>query len=401
MASILFVVADKTALLTADVEVRDRLVNTLGHTVTYESDNLLVGNESGYDLIFVSASVSSGQIGSKLINNTTPLIMGEAFVLDDMNITGTTSGTDFGSGTPGDEMTIGPDSHPITAGFSGDLVYQTADATRLFGDPVAAAIELAHVPLDTSQSMLFLLKSGDTLNVGTMQSERFVFAGWLYAANNQTNTADNWNADAQTIFDRMVDWALNGDALETGQVLEQDQSQAIASGKTKQIAQSTSLETAETLASEKLREVAAPIQTGTAQPITIAKAKTIAAPSETNSAQSIPNPAGGITNVEEIDAAGSIDSAKARAISAPIEAGAAQPFTATSVDQVNITIEADQAQALGSAKVKAISAVIETESAGVITQFIPTDFIPINQAMFVTPHARSLKSPNASRWVKP
>jgi hypothetical protein len=119
---ILFIVADPTGgAYTADALIKSRL-EALGHTVRYFDDN---NNEAAMedaaaaaDLVYISESVGSGNVHSKITEIEVPIIVGEPWAWDEMGMT-------LGSGGSGvvatNDLDIVNSGHYLAAGLSGTV----------------------------------------------------------------------------------------------------------------------------------------------------------------------------------------------------------------------------------------------------------------------------------------
>ncbi|MHC4118323.1 MAG: discoidin domain-containing protein [Planctomycetota bacterium] len=119
---ILFIVADPSgATYMADARIKTRL-EALGHTVRYFDDN---NNEAAMedaaaaaDLVYISESVGSGNVHSKITEIEVPIIVGEPWAWDEMGMTLASGGT--GAVATNDIEIVNP-GHYLAAGLSGTV----------------------------------------------------------------------------------------------------------------------------------------------------------------------------------------------------------------------------------------------------------------------------------------
>ena len=173
-ADVVFFVNNADALNAGDDGLA-LLLEDMGHSVFAAGhdelpvDQLDLANDN--DLVIISESVTSGNIGANLNETQTPIIVYEPFVFDDMDLTGPTSttsdfdGFDFGftTATEFDLNIINPD-HPMAAGLEmGDIAVYESPAIVSWGVPTDAADLIAR-PIDGEESAaIFVYEEGDEL----------------------------------------------------------------------------------------------------------------------------------------------------------------------------------------------------------------------------------------------
>ncbi|MHC4913141.1 MAG: hypothetical protein ACYTE5_09085, partial [Planctomycetota bacterium] len=117
---ILLIVGDPTlAEFPADALIKTRL-EALGHTVRYFDDNndeaSMESAAAAADLVYISESVGSGNVGSKITEIEVPIIVGEPWAWDEI-------GMPLGSGGTGvvatGDIEIVNSGHYLAAGLSG------------------------------------------------------------------------------------------------------------------------------------------------------------------------------------------------------------------------------------------------------------------------------------------
>jgi subtilisin family serine protease len=182
-----------------DIAVRDRLVG-IGFDVTERSDSaLLASDAAGKDLVVVSGSVSSTTVGNKLTNVTAPVLSMEAFIFDDMKMTGPVSGTDFGSLGSQTQVDIVDPTHPMARTLSGLRTASSSAGTYNWGVPGAGAAVVGLLASGTRASV-FGYQVGSAM-VGMTAPGRRV---GLFV---DTIAAGAFTPDGRSLFDAAVYWA--------------------------------------------------------------------------------------------------------------------------------------------------------------------------------------------------
>ncbi len=119
-AEILFVTSNPDNPGNDDL-VKNRL-EWLGHTVTYIDDNASEAETEAAalaaDLVYISESVSSGEIKNEITEIAVPIIVAEPYAWDEM---GLTNGGGGDAGAVSTDITIVNPDHFLAAGLSGDV----------------------------------------------------------------------------------------------------------------------------------------------------------------------------------------------------------------------------------------------------------------------------------------
>ncbi|MGK7891837.1 MAG: DUF4347 domain-containing protein, partial [Leptolyngbyaceae cyanobacterium] len=217
-ADILFV-AGNTSLSISDQAIRQRL-EQLGHTVTVIDDGLSNSdNALGQDLVFISESVSSRQVGNKFSSVNIPVIASEAFVFDDMGMTSTIRNISYEVADNATTLAIAPNANPdLTAGLSGDVTVFDPVGEIAWGDPNANAAVIGTLPNQPDRAGIFAYDTGAILENGNVATDRRI--GFFIGADAQNLSANGWS-----LFEASVNWAL-ADAVDeeapTASVLASD-----------------------------------------------------------------------------------------------------------------------------------------------------------------------------------
>ncbi len=199
--NILFVVGD-TALSASDTAIQTQLTGK-GHTLTIVDDDLVTsGDAAGQNLVLISETVNSGTVGTTFTNEAVPVLTFEPWLLDDLGMTGTTAGTDYGE-TVHTQIDILDTSHYLSAGLTGTVTVYSASNEVQWGDPNANAIEVASLSGSPGSGSIFAYEMGAVMPGMTAPDTRAFFFLDFDAGGDLTT--DGW-----TLFDNAVDWSMNG-----------------------------------------------------------------------------------------------------------------------------------------------------------------------------------------------
>ncbi len=190
-----FVVGD-VSLSSGDNLVKTRLEN-MGYTVELIDDNSASASDaSDADLVLVSSSSTSSNIGSGLNSCTAPMVLWETWLYDDLGMTGDASESDYGNA--GDvSINIQESNHALAAGLSGEV--QVGSSVG-FGVPGGDAAIIATVSGNNAQAAVFAYEKDAAMESGTAPARR---VGLFY--NDETGgsaTEDGWK-----LFDAAINWA--------------------------------------------------------------------------------------------------------------------------------------------------------------------------------------------------
>lgn len=196
-------VVGSLTLNTGDSALRNWFL-TRGYVVTLRTFAAVqAADATDKDLVFVSSTGSSGQLGGRLTNVAVPVIVCESAVFDDMGLTGVTDGVHYGSLNTQSQIQIVNSSHPLAAGLSG-LTTVVGNSAGFFqwGVPGAAAVNVATLATAPTRSALFAYESGSLLASGQPAAHRRLglFLGDF--------TAANFNASGSQVFEACVTWAV-------------------------------------------------------------------------------------------------------------------------------------------------------------------------------------------------
>ena len=210
-ATAIFTVSDPSAPQTAlfvassvppsagDAAIIARL-ETLGFTVVpADDDTVVTADATGVDLIVVSSTVSSGKVNTKFTTTAVPLVTWEAWIFDDLDMTGIGANINFGA-TSGDLAMDVTGSHPLAAGLSGSVTLNTAPRRLRWGVPAPGAIIAATLPGSATQATIFGFEAGQPLLSSLAPARRVGL--WL-----DDNNVSVWTPQSEALFDAAILWA--------------------------------------------------------------------------------------------------------------------------------------------------------------------------------------------------
>ncbi len=197
-------VVDQTPLTAADAAIWSRLASAFGLSVTVKRGvDVQATDANGHTLVFISETVNSGDLGTRLTNINVPIMCCEPALLDELKMTGTTWMTDNGDSDAQSGVQIVLANHPMAAGLN-QAVHQTTQAPGryVWGAPAAAAAKVAHIVGATNRWAIFGYDSGAQMLGMTAPAGR---VGWFANRDVPTDlTEGGW-----ALFDAAVAWTGN------------------------------------------------------------------------------------------------------------------------------------------------------------------------------------------------
>ncbi len=222
-------VASSATLNAGDAAVKKRL-EILGYTVVVKvAAQSVTADANGKDLVLISSSITSADVNTKFKTVTQPVLLWENALLDDMGMTGTVGGTDFGTTTLQTQATIytaacnratmytaatgwGDGCQDMSAGLTGNVNITRSAQTFSWGVPNANAIKIAYHAGNQARAVDFAYEKAAAMP-GLAAPARRVF---LFM---EDNTASNWSPRGQALFDNAVYWATGSKYYLTRKVL--------------------------------------------------------------------------------------------------------------------------------------------------------------------------------------
>ncbi|WP_424315794.1 putative Ig domain-containing protein [Haloferula sp.] len=196
-------VVGSTILNPGDAALRDWFEGQ-GFVVTLKSfSGVQLADAAGMDLVFITATGSSGDLGGRLSDASVPTIVCEPYIYDDMGLTAVGNNVQLGVSFGESQLEIVNPTHPIAAGLSG-VVTVVSDGSGFFtwGLPGAGGTSIAALSSNGSQSAIFAYEAGSTLANSQVAPDRRVglFMGDLSGA--------NLTSDGLQLLSASVVWAL-------------------------------------------------------------------------------------------------------------------------------------------------------------------------------------------------
>jgi glucose/arabinose dehydrogenase len=193
-------VTNSTTLGAGDAAVRDRLQAT-GHTVVVRTGpGATTADAAGKALVVVSSTVTSANVNTKFRAVVNPVVTWESALLDDLGMTGTASGTDFGTLAGGSQVDIVAPAHPLAAGLSGRVTVTSSAQTFSWGRPNANAALVARPAGDATRAVIFGYEKGAAMPGLAAPGRRVGF--FL-----ENSTASALTTAGGSLFDATVRWA--------------------------------------------------------------------------------------------------------------------------------------------------------------------------------------------------
>jgi hypothetical protein len=196
-------VVGSTTLNPGDTAIRNRLQG-LGYTVTVKSAASATYDDTlGKALVFISSTGSSAAVGDKFAWVDVPVICDEAFVFDDMNMTGPTANVHYGNVSGQSQINVVAGNHPLAGGLSGPVAFAPAAGTINFGVPSVNAVKVGVLVADSAKSAVFGYEKAVGMAGGVSSPARRV-GMYLF-----DGTAANLTREGWTLFDAAVSWATS------------------------------------------------------------------------------------------------------------------------------------------------------------------------------------------------
>jgi hypothetical protein len=199
----LLVVGSPASVTAGDLRVIDRMRSLGFEVVLNDDDGITAAAASGKSVVMISASVTSGKIGTIFTGIAVPIVVWEGGLFDDLGMTGVTSGTDFGETDRLRSLVVGQDPHPLAAGLSGLVTVADPGSRFMWGAPATGAIRAASLENEPAKFGLFGYESGAAMVAGSAPARRVGL--FLHETTASTLTAAGWS-----IFDAAVQWATGG-----------------------------------------------------------------------------------------------------------------------------------------------------------------------------------------------
>jgi hypothetical protein len=187
----------------SDMLVQKRLIEN-GHQVTLIADHQVQPSDAeGHDVILISSTSLSTQVGDRLRNVQVPIVCWEPYLYDDLGMTGPVVDTDFGWLPEQTTIHVNGTSSPISVGVFGFQTMYTAPSVMTFAIPVGAPHTIATIDGDPRKPSVFSFRQGAKMVPGFFAPARRV--GFFMGDNGPTLLTElGWK-----MFDAAVLWAAD------------------------------------------------------------------------------------------------------------------------------------------------------------------------------------------------
>jgi hypothetical protein len=195
-ASVLFV-AGSTSLSPGDNALKARLSGLGANVLIKAAPQVVSGDAVGKALVVISETVNSGDVNTKFRDTSVPVLCLEPSLFDDLRLTGTVSGTDYGTTSNQLDLELVVVSHPVASGLR--IPFSTSSATLAWGRPTSSATAIARVAGTSDRMGIFAYEAGASLVSGVAPGRRVAWAATGPVPS--TLTAQGWK-----LFDNAVNW---------------------------------------------------------------------------------------------------------------------------------------------------------------------------------------------------
>ena len=149
------VVMPTASAATLDQQVVARLRGLGLETTTISQAALTATLAVGRTVVVVMPGVDGAIIKNSLVAAHSPVLVLEPTALDDLGMTGTVSGVDFGSATSASQTVIVQPTHALAAGKSGVAAVYSTDGTLGWGKPANTSATVATVVGQSTHATIF------------------------------------------------------------------------------------------------------------------------------------------------------------------------------------------------------------------------------------------------------
>ncbi|HEX8475577.1 MAG TPA: multicopper oxidase domain-containing protein [Pyrinomonadaceae bacterium] len=199
--SVLMVVGS-TALNASDGAIKSRL-ESLGYKVVLKDGaSMNTADAVGMSVVFVSETITATDVGTKLRDIGVPVVVSDAALFDDMQMTGNVLDTDYNNLGGQTQLAIADASHPLAAGFpAGAVTVATIPQSFAWGRPALSAAKVATVLTDSNKTTIYGYERGASM-VGMNAPARRV--GFFLTG----DAAAYLNNNGWALFDAAINWAI-------------------------------------------------------------------------------------------------------------------------------------------------------------------------------------------------
>ncbi len=200
-ADVLLVVGQKD-LRAGDLSIKNHLENR-GFNVVIQEDTIVKSEDaSAKDLVILSESARSREVGAKFRDLSVPVICSEPWLFSNLGMTGQTKKVDFGRKSHQTKILVINPDHPLCATCSKEVQVCSRSFFMGWGVPGENAIAIAGLSKDPHKCTIFAYDAGVEMPGLVAPAKRvglFLFR----------NTANAFTPEGWSLFDSAVDWSIS------------------------------------------------------------------------------------------------------------------------------------------------------------------------------------------------
>jgi hypothetical protein len=191
---------------THEAWMRERMAR-LGLAVSTVAASSATGSSANGKALVVIAPGAA--VGTTFATSAVPVVVAHSGVYGSMGLTGTASGTDFGTVSSQTQLGTFDALHPLSAQLSGTQTVTTSADAFGWGVPASTAKVAARLTSVGSPAAIFGYEAGAVMVSGTALERRVgLFLG--------ASSATVLNAAGTALFDAAIEWALGSDGDDDG-----------------------------------------------------------------------------------------------------------------------------------------------------------------------------------------
>lgn len=200
-ADVLLVVGQKD-LRAGDLFIKNHLENR-GFNVVIQEDAIVKSEDaSAKDLVILSESARSREVGTKFRDLSVPVICSEPWLFSNLGMTGQTKKVDFGRKSHQTKILVINPDHSLCASCSKEVQVCTKSFFMGWGVPGENAIAIAGLAKEPDKCTIFAYEAGVKMPGLVAPAKRvglFLFR----------NTANAFTPEGWSLFDSAVDWSIS------------------------------------------------------------------------------------------------------------------------------------------------------------------------------------------------
>ena len=200
-AEVLLVVGKKD-LRAGDLSIKNHLENRDFNVIIREDTIVKSDDALGKDLVILSESARSREVGTKFRDVAVPVICSEPWLFNYLGMTGQTKKVDFGRKSRQKKIIIINPDHPLCASCSKEVQVCSKSFFMGWGVPGENAIAVAGLSKDPDKCTIFAYDAGVEMPGLVAPAKRvglFLFR----------NTANAFTPEGWSLFDSAVDWSIS------------------------------------------------------------------------------------------------------------------------------------------------------------------------------------------------